>query len=118
MKEKKFRAYYLGEFINNCAIVNGCLAIEENPIDDRSICDNDGNWYYSDWSKYYYYPMAKIMQWSGLQDSKGVDIYEGDIVYLAGYGDYEVEFPFIELYEAGMENDIGEILGNIYEGLK
>ena len=59
-----------------------------------------------------------LTQWSGLQDSKGVDIYEGDIVYLAGYGDYEVEFPFIELYESGMENYIGAILGNIYDGLK
>jgi len=55
-----------------------------------------------------------VCLFSGLSDSKGVEIYEGDIVYLAGYGDYEAEFPFIELYEAGAENDIGEIKGNIY----
>jgi hypothetical protein len=38
-----------------------------------------------------------------------------DVVYIAGYGDYTAEFPFIELYEAYPENDIGEVIGNIYE---
>ncbi len=54
----------------------------------------------------------KIMQFSGLQDSLGVDIYEGDKVYLSGYGIYEVVFPFTELYNAIF---IGEIMGCIYE---
>jgi len=50
-------------------------------------------------------------QFSGLQDSKGVDIYENDIVYIAGFGDYIAEFPFTDLYEAISEGDIGEIKG-------
>ena len=36
---------------------------------------------------------------TGLQDSSGQDIYDGDTVYIVGYGEYIAKFPYLELYK-------------------
>ncbi len=89
------------------------LNFEDGEI-DSVIFSDDGSYNAQNWAEIDDEKLH-LCSYSERKDSDGVEIYEGDKVYIAGYGEYEVKFPFLELYEAYPEGDIGKITGNIYK---
>lgn len=117
MRIIKFRAWYPyeeeGEMVNDIWIN---LEMGELFADNDALCEREGH------SK------AVLMEYTGLKDKNGKEIYSGDLVkcpitgesedYLqleAGDKDYvmrEISIP--EVYQEGLPDDC-EVVGNIYE---
>ena len=134
MREIKFRAWNGREMIVPTDIINGMAAINKPcDLNDKVMTDDDGVQYYCNWDmdKTTDYP---LMQYTGLKDKTGVEIYEGDIIKLYygdwldqvsmvisqghyfGYGSEYTITPFSTLEDAvEMLSLCIKVIGNIYE---
>ena len=106
MRELKFRAINIkGEFIFGCYVTdNEDYHAIVSPLNKSEMKNTPVD-------------VDTVGQFTGLQDASGVDIYEGDIVYIAGYGALCVSGigDLVILIDALAENDIGGIIGNIHQ---
>lgn len=113
MRTIKFR----GKRLDNGEWVHGDLQHRAGGQCAIVVPEPDGNgvWGYAA----HFVDPATVGQFTGLQDKHGREIYEGDVVYIAGWGNTEMIFPFTDLYDSLAHteygSDIENVIGNIHD---
>jgi len=106
MREIKFRAWYQNKMHYN---------ITKAHYEHNAMSGHGGDlWDFNDWLKW-----SKVMQYTGLKDKNGKEIYEGDIIKLFNGDLYTVKF-IEENNETEMSGYFfssfgSEVIGNIFE---
>lgn len=131
----KFRAWNAARnaMHYNCDISGGCAYAWKNPPDDTveaTVSTPDGRInLYSDWAIQVKRPDLVLMQFTGLTDCNGVEVYESDVVadhigvgivkysdqhagFRVAYGDGRAKW-FYDYLES--ERKTIEVIGNTYE---
>lgn len=116
-REIKFRAW--------CSGKHGSLIFNESSMDYNVVLSKNGSWcdVEGEWDIHGEYKTVPVMQFTGMKDCNGKEIYEGDILEDIRFG-YITQVKYRESsfvsesnvgYVGLFETENYKVIGNIYE---